>query len=176
MRRPNCKTSILSPPRLPSIVSTPSNNVADTGLVPAALAVIFPNRPWDSPSGPAAKYSVLVSPAVEPLPKARPHKPGVTSGCPLELLNVPRKAPVSGLYALMCPSPKLPTSKSLLKSPKFAGASVMPHGEFNLPCETKRWTKSPSVEYTSIKPLPAPGHVVLLVGILLGIAHIELRH
>ena len=41
MRRPNCKTSILSPPRLPSIVSTPSNNVADTGLVPAALAVIF---------------------------------------------------------------------------------------------------------------------------------------
>jgi hypothetical protein len=43
-------------------------------------AVIDPNRPCVSSSGPAAKNSVFVGPALAPLPKPMPHSPSISIG------------------------------------------------------------------------------------------------
>jgi uncharacterized protein with LGFP repeats len=45
---------------------------------------------------------------------------------PLSSLSWPRKAPVTGSKALMRPSPKLPTSTSVLNVPKSAPATDRP--------------------------------------------------
>ena len=46
----------------------------------------------------------------------------------LAFFSSPTKWPFLGLKALMVPSPKLPTSRSLLKLPKFEGAIATAHG------------------------------------------------
>ena len=64
-------------------------------------------------------------------------------------MSGPRKAPVLGLKAIILLIPgeseKLPTSNALPKTPKEAGAIVIPHGELSGPFETRRWTKTPLV-------------------------------
>src|SRR6516225_11099409 len=94
-----------------------------------------PNRPWNgSPPGakcevrPAVKYSVFVGPAAPPLPNASAHRCVMAIGWRLASFSSPAKRPLCGLKALMWPSPKLPTRRSLLKLPKSEGASAMAHG------------------------------------------------
>src|SRR5262249_20311494 len=73
-----------------------------------------PKRPSASSLKPAAKKRVFVLPAIAPFPKANPHRPLIVIGLRLLSVSWPRKAPLIGSKALMCPSPKLPTSRSLL--------------------------------------------------------------
>ena len=67
---------------------------------------------------------MLVGWELMPLPNARPHSPSRTSGVPVPLLSVPRNAPLVGLKALIVPSPKLPTSRSLPNGPNPASRST----------------------------------------------------
>src|SRR5712672_704136 len=62
------------------------------------------------------------------------------------------------LNALIVPSPKLPTSKTLdPNSPNpLGGTFARPQGELSEPFETKRLTKAPSVLNTLMNPLPGP--------------------
>src|SRR5712671_4108119 len=53
----------------------------------------------------------------------------------------------------MCPSPKLPTSKSRENFPKLSGASARPQGELSAPPVANRSRKLPLRSKTSIKPL-----------------------
>ena len=62
------------------------------------------------------KYSVFVGPAAPPLPNASPHRCVMAIGWPSASFNSPTKWPFFGSKALMWPSPKLPTSRSLLKA------------------------------------------------------------
>ena len=54
--------------------------------------VSLPNSPCGLVAGPAAKYNVLASPAVLPLPNARPHSPLMTTGMPGGEVSVPQFA------------------------------------------------------------------------------------
>jgi hypothetical protein len=72
--------------------------------------------------------------AIAPLPNMMVHNPSMTIACPLGFLTLSRNSPVVGLNALMRPSPKLPINRSPPNSPKLAGASVTPQGEFSCPC------------------------------------------
>ena len=59
---------------------------------------------------------------------------------------MPLKAPVVASYALMCPLPKLPTSRSPPKAPQPAGAISRPHGELSAAREISRVISLPVVE------------------------------
>src|ERR1700688_2759569 len=104
-----------------------------------------PRSPCDSnASGPAmaaVKYRIFDSPPAGasagvgrlPLPNVRPQRPEMEIGTPEPSCNAPRNRPLRGSNALIVPSPKLPTSRDPAKSPKVAGATVIPQGEFRGP-------------------------------------------
>src|SRR6185436_18531285 len=70
-----------------------------------------------------------------PLPNCMPHRPSTRMRLPLASRSEPSHVPVRGPYALIVPSPKLPTSSAPPNLPKLAGASARPHGAFNAPRE-----------------------------------------
>src|SRR5205823_11787297 len=90
-----------------------------------------------------------------PVRTVRDQRPEFTIG-PLKSVRVPRKAPVAGSYALILPSPKLPTNRSLLKLPKLAGASTTPQGEFrwDSPAATNYLMKLPFASKMATAPAP----------------------
>src|SRR6266550_3604833 len=114
-------SSALSGPPPPVALSVPDHDFCQF------LTTIFPSRPCDSSSGPAENSSWLVL-AAFPLPNLRPQSPSMTIGRPFGRRSWPRCLPVAGLYTLMWPFPKLPTSRSPLNRPKPAGARARPHG------------------------------------------------
>lgn len=102
-----------------------------------------PKRPWLSPSGPAVKKSVWAVAALPPMPNRSPHNPSITKGLPFGPVRVWTNAPLVVLYALIVPSPKLPTSRSPPTSPNPAGASARPQGALSAPLEAIRRRKLP---------------------------------
>src|SRR6476469_3453060 len=65
--------------------------------------------------------------------------------------------PVVGSKPLIVPSPKLPTRRRPLRSPKPTGASARPHGELSAPPGLMtRCTRVPLVSYLSTMPNPGP--------------------
>src|SRR6478735_6259711 len=108
------------------------------GLIPGnrgcvhAAELITPNNPWLSSSGPAVKKSEFVGPELSlPVPNSSAQSPSIVMGTP----PAPRRTPArskppfaSGAYAMILPSPKFPTSRSLLKRPKSDGAHASPQG------------------------------------------------
>src|ERR1700682_1637264 len=65
----------------------------------------------------------------------------------------------------MRPSPKLPTSTSLLNVPKSPAASANPHGEFSVPRDATRRISLPLVSnaFTNPWPLPRTSSLLFLV-------------
>ena len=59
--------------------------------------------------------------------------------------------------ALMVPSPKLPTRRSLENSPKLDGASARPLGASSGPPEAMVLIKLPLVSNSATRPRPRPG-------------------
>jgi len=72
-----------------------------------------PKRPSASLLIPAEKKSVFGSPPTPPPPKTSDQRPGSLKGVPPGRVIWPRKAKVEGSKALIRPSAKLPTSRSL---------------------------------------------------------------
>ena len=131
----------------------------------AKSSVTRPKTPCDSSSGPAAKYRVMVLPAVVPFPNVIPHSPSITTGLPDGSVRNPLSVPSVGSNALIRPSPKLPTSRSPPTSPanrsapRFPnrlGAMARPHGAFSRPPVAIRRRKFPLVSNTSTTPSPGP--------------------
>src|SRR3989475_2992472 len=122
-----------------------------------------PNKPCCSPPGPAVKKRVFVGPlAAGPLPKLSAQRPAMASGPPSaessgpRCVNSPLPSKVAGSKACTRPSPKLPTSRSLLNAPKSAGASASPHGELRLSRDATRRDRVPLVAKAVTKPGPSP--------------------
>src|ERR1700726_500988 len=121
-----------------------------------AMGVRVPNRPSFSLLGPAVKKRVWAGPAPLPLPNSSAHSPSIFTVEPSGFRTFPMKRPVIGLKAAMVPPRKLPTSRVWLNSPKFAGASAIPHGALNQePCWI-RCSSRPLLVNTSTKPKPSP--------------------
>ena len=113
---------------------------------------MLPNKPSASPLIPAVKNRVFGSKVeLGLLRNWRAQRPLFTIGLPFRSERTPRKAPVVGSKALILPSPKLPTSRSLLNCPKPAGARVTPQGAFR--CESVMFCKKfPLVSNTPTNP------------------------
>src|ERR1019366_8975463 len=123
------------------------------------FAWMLPSIPCFWPPGPAVKYTALLSPPLPPLPKYRAHRRGSTMLLPLGSCKVPWNAPVAGSYALIMPSPKLPTSRLLANLPNVAGAMARPHGEFRRlpdPPATSDCRSLPVESNTLTQPFPTP--------------------
>src|ERR1035441_3592172 len=132
-------------------------------VIPVAATVGFawmlPSMPCFWPPGPAVKYTALLSPPLPPLPTYRDHRPGSTMLLPLGSCKVPWNAPVVGSYALIMPSPKLPTSRVPANLPNVAGAMARPHGEFRrlpAPPATSDCSSLPVESNTLTQPFPTP--------------------
>src|SRR5436190_21891807 len=124
-----------------------------------AAASITPNNPGLSSSGPAVKNSEFVDPDTLPVPNSSAHRPSIVMGTP----PAPRRTPArskppfaSGAYALILPSPKLPTSRSLLNRPKSDGAHASPHGALSAWRLATRPMNAPSGSNMSTNPRPGP--------------------
>src|ERR1019366_4468374 len=120
---------------------------------------MLPSIPCFGPPGPAVKYRALLSPPLPPLPTYRAHRPGSTMLLPLGSCSVPWNAPVAGSYALIMPSPKLPTSRVPANLPNVAGAMARPHGEFRrlpVPPATSDCSSLPVESNTLTQPFPTP--------------------
>src|SRR5215469_17732195 len=68
-----------------------------------------------------------------PAPKARPHRPLTLITFLVVSISCPTNLPVVRLKPLMRPSPRFPTSRSLLNVPKFDGARASPQGLLRVP-------------------------------------------
>src|SRR5439155_15955603 len=143
------------------------------GLIPGrrgrvhAAASLTPNKPWLSSSGPAVKNSELVGPETPPVPNSRAQSPSIVIGTPPAPRSTPARSKppfASGAYALILPSPKLPTSRSPLKRPKSAGAHASPHGAFNACRLATRPRNRPSGSNMSTNPSPGPATSSVDVG------------
>src|SRR5262249_51966344 len=80
----------------------------DYSLLPrcsVASGTILPNKPPVSSFGPAVKNNSIADPEVPLLPKFSAHRPSMTRSAPFSSSNLPSSLPVSGLKALMVPSP-----------------------------------------------------------------------
>ena len=62
-----------------------------------------PNRPCDSPKGPAVKYTVLAAPPAPPLPTFSAHSPSITMGSPSGSLSWPSEYPLFGVEGVDAP-------------------------------------------------------------------------
>src|SRR6266487_2090117 len=117
-----------------------------------AGALITPNNPSLSSLGPAVKKSEFVGPDTLPVPNSRAQRPSIVIGTPPAPRSTPARSKLpfaSGAYALILPSPKLPTSRSPLQRPKSDGAHASPHGAFSWPCWATRATRFPDVSNSS---------------------------
>src|SRR5439155_16512379 len=132
-----------------------------------AAALITPNNPWLSSSGPAVKNNEFVGPDTLPVPNSRAQSPSIVIGTPPAPRSTPARSKppfASGAYALILPSPKLPTSRSPLKRPKSAGAHASPHGAFNACRLATRPRNRPSGSNMSTNPSPGPATSSVDVG------------
>ena len=144
-----------------------------------ATGVSEPNRPCVSWSRPAVKYTELASPPLPPLPTCSAHSPSIWIGLPSGSFRLPRDLPVVGLKTLMRPLPKLPTSRSPLEGPEARrrdrqaprrveraarDQALLPAGQARRPVQ---------VEHVD-EAVALAGHVVVLVGVLLGVGDIDL--
>src|SRR5262249_38127526 len=110
------QSSLLSPW---SSLSSPWSSLSPSWF--AALKVIFPNIPSISWLGPAVKKRAWLDKPCAPLPKTRDHRPSMMIGSPFLSFICPTKAPVGREYALIAPSPKLPTISLWLNGPNSSG-------------------------------------------------------
>ena len=112
-------------------------------LVTIGLAWMLPRTPCVWPAGPAVKKIGILVAAVAAVTHEKAQRPGIMMFLPLASCNGPSDAPVFGSKALMAPSPKFPTNKSLANFPNVAGAMATPHGEFSGPLAMRCWSSFP---------------------------------